>query len=142
MEETKSDNANYCLKFDDEKYNNYIFKLILIEEIKRFSNKDNISIQEYYKNISLNELKLQLICVDATLSRGTLALAEKYMIKNGLSKNEIKERTDILSDKYIHYLYSQKIYDELLEFCNNGNVKKQDLLVKFKELAENGCFVL
>lgn len=139
MERTKSINTNNCLEFDNKKYNNCMFKLILIEEIKRFSNKENISIQEYYKHITLNDLKLQLICVDATLSRGTLALAEKYMIKNGLSKNEIKERISFLSNNYNHYLYSIKIYDKLLENYNNSNV---DILTKFKELAENGYFTI
>ena len=138
MKETEAKNKNYCLEFNDKKYNNYLFKLILIEEVKRFSNKNYISIEEYYKNISLNELKLQLICVDATLSRGTLSLAEKYMIKNDLSKDEIKERLYKLSNNYLHYLYTKNIYDKLLAVCKS--IDGLDLLIKFKELAENGYY--
>ena len=92
MKETEAKNKNYCLEFNDKKYNNYLFKLILIGEVKRFSNKNYISIQEYYKNVSIDELKLQLICVDLTLSRGTLTLAEKYMIKNNLIDEQRKNR--------------------------------------------------
>ena len=50
MKETEAKNKNYCLEFNDKKYNNYLFKLILIGEVKRFSNKNYISIQEYYKS--------------------------------------------------------------------------------------------
>ena len=138
MKETEAKNKNYCLEFNDKKYNNYLFKLILIGEVKRFSNKNYISIQEYYKNISIDELKLQLICVDATLSKGTLALAEKYMIKNDLSKEEKKERLNKLASNYIHYLYSKNIYDNLLAVCKS--IDGLDLLIKFKELAENGYY--
>ena len=138
MKETEAKNKNYCLEFNDKKYNNYLFKLILIGEVKRFSNKNYISIQEYYKNISIDELKLQLICVDATLSKGTLALAEKYMIKNDLSKEEKKERLNKLASNYIHYLYSKNIYDKLLAVCKS--IAGLDLLIKFKELAENGYY--
>lgn len=137
MKKIEAKNINYCLEFN-EKYNNYLFKLILIGEVKRFSNKKFISIHEYYKNISIDELKLQLMCVDATLSRGTLALAEKYMIKNGLSKEEIKERLNKLAYNYNHYLYSKNIYDKLLELCKN--IDGLDLIIKFKELAENGYY--
>ncbi len=83
-------NVNYCLSFDKEEYNNPLFKEILIQEVKRISMKKIVPIKDYYKGISLQELKLQLICVDSTLSRGTLALAEKYMIKNNLIDEQRK----------------------------------------------------
>ena len=54
--------------------------------------KKIVPIKDYYKGISLQELKLQLICVDLTLSRGTLTLAEKYMIKNNLIDEQRKNR--------------------------------------------------
>ena len=43
MKKIEVKNINYCLEFN-EKYNNYLFKLILIGEVKRFSNKKFISI--------------------------------------------------------------------------------------------------
>lgn len=69
-------------------YNNCLFKLILIEEIKRLSKIEKMSICDFYKTISDEELRLQLICVDATLSRGSLPLAEKFMIKNNIDRKK------------------------------------------------------
>ena len=38
---------NYCLNFDKSKYNNPLFKTILINEVKRISNKEYVSIKNF-----------------------------------------------------------------------------------------------
>ena len=88
----------------------------------------------------MQDLEFQLICVDATLSRGTLALLEKYMIENNIEREEIDIRIDKLSKDYIYYLYSKKIYDKLLIYCKKNRIIGLNILNKLKQLASNGYF--
>ena len=116
---------------------NKLFKLILIEEIKRFSEFPRKTIKEFYGNLDIEELLLQFLCVDATLSRGSLPLAEKYMIKNGYS--DVKDRKDKLNSisDYDFYFTSEKIYNFLMEKVEEENLKGEDVIIKLPEIIKN-----
>ena len=60
-----------------------VFCLIMIEEIKRMCKGQ--SIREFYSSLMKDELDLQLICTDAALSGGSLSLAEKMLIRDGIA---------------------------------------------------------
>ena len=87
-------NKNYCLAFDKTNYNNVLFKLILIHEVIRFAEPEVYTVKVFYNDLSLIKFKLTFICTDAFLSRGTLALCEDYMLKNGIPRDKIKEILD------------------------------------------------
>lgn len=131
---------NYCLDFNNTYYNNPLFKEILINEIKRISKKNYTPIDKYYNDIDLEELQLQIICVDATLSRGSLALAEKYMIKNNVEKEEIQKRINKFSKNYIFYLYAKNIYHKFINIIEKENINGLEIFSKLKYLGENGYF--
>ena len=112
------ENRNYCLELDEDKYNNHLFKLILVEEVKRFSEDEVRTVKDFYNDISLIEFELRFISCDAALSRGTLALCEKFMLKNGIPRDKIKERLNFFTKNYIFYYYSKIIYDYVIENPN------------------------
>ena len=86
-----------------------LFKLILIQEIRRLAEEKTI--KQFYALISLKELSLQFLCVDAILSRGSLPLAEEYLISKNYDSNDIIEKF---------------------------NLEGIDILIKLKELADEG----
>ena len=61
------------------------------------------------------------------------------IIKTNTLKQAIRFKLLIkFVSNYIHYLYSKNIYDKLLAVCKS--IDGLDLLIKFKELAENGYY--
>ena len=114
---------------------NPIFKLILVEEIKRMTY--NVTIKALYSSMRPNELGLQLICADATLSRGTLPLVEKLLIKKNASKEEILKKLDELS-KYDFYFSSESIYKFLCKNIDANNIKDEDILSELRREALSG----
>ena len=113
--------------------NNPFFKLILIEEIKRKTLNKNIC--EFYEELPDDELELQLLCVDATLSRGSLPLSEKIMKKMGFDENYINDKLKELSN-YDFYFSDEKIYNYII---NNFKKKNNVLFLdELKNQAKNG----
>lgn len=115
--------------------NNSLFKLILIEEIKRFA--INSDIKSFYESLPEDELKFQLICVDATLSRGSLPLLEKYLLNKNVDRNEINNKITELSD-YKFYSTSKRIYDRLYDSIIKNDLHGIDILNELTWLAVNG----
>jgi hypothetical protein len=130
------ENRNYCLELDEDKYNNHLFKLILVEEVKRFSEDEVRTVKDFYNDISLIEFELRFISCDAALSRGTLALCEDYMLKNGIPRDKIKERLDFFSKNYVHYYYAKIIYDSVIK---NPSLK-YDRTIDNEEIRINTYF--
>ncbi len=114
---------------------NPLFKLILVEEIKRKAM--DMSVADFYNSLPEDELKFQLICVDATLSRGSLPLVEKYLLKKGKDPAFIKNKVDEMSD-YDFYSTTERIYNRLLENMEEKQIPPEKLLVELLEEAVNG----
>lgn len=112
---------------------NDLFKLILIEEIKRMSIDSDI--RTFYSSLSDIELKMQLICADATLSRGSLPLAEKYL--RNMKPADIDRKLEELSD-YNFYFTADKIYKHLINALQNSASKDKSALQLLKDMAVNG----
>lgn len=129
-------NKNYCLSFDKTNYNNVLFKLILIHEVIRFAEPEVYTVKDFYNDLPLIKFKLTFICTDAFLSRGTLALCEDYMLKNGIPRDKIKERLDFFSKNYVHYYYAKIIYDSVIK---NPSLK-YDRTIDNEEIRINTYF--
>ena len=119
--------------------NNYIFKLILILEIERLSKIEKMRICDFYKTISVETLGLMLFSANAFLSRGSLPLAEDFMIRDNIDRKKIKEKLDDLSD-YRFYFSSDSIYSTFMKYLLDNDIDSKEVLHKLKELALNGVF--
>ncbi len=109
--------------------------MILIEEIKRKAIGSDI--KNFYSSLPHNELGLQLLCVDATLSRGSLPLVEKYLKHQGFDSQHIVKKIEQLSD-YNFYLSAEKIYDYVIEAVKKQSIDAVQILQFLKALAVSG----
>ena len=112
-----------------------LFKLILIQEIKRLAEEKTI--KQFYALISLKELSLQFLCVDAILSRGSLPLAEEYLISKNYDSNDIIEKLEKMKN-YDFYFTTELIFNFLKKEIEKFNLEGIDILIKLKELADEG----
>lgn len=112
-----------------------LFKLILIQEIKRLAEEKTI--KQFYALISLKELSLQFLCVDAILSRGSLPLAEEYLISKNYDSNDIIEKLEKMKN-YDFYFTTELIFNFLKKEIEKFNLEGIDIIIKLKELADEG----
>lgn len=112
-----------------------LFKLILIQEIRRLAEEKTI--KQFYALISLKELSLQFLCVDAILSRGSLPLAEEYLISKNYDSNDIIEKLEKMKN-YVFYFTTELIFNFLKKEIEKFNLEGIDILIKLKELADEG----
>ena len=112
-----------------------LFKLILIQEIRRLAEEKTI--KQFYALISLKELSLQFLCVDAILSRGSLPLAEEYLISKNYDSNDIIEKLEKMKN-YDFYFTTELIFNFLKKEIEKFNLEGIDILIKLKELADEG----
>lgn len=114
---------------------NAMYKLILIEEIKRKAIDSDI--KTFYSSLSEDELSLQLLCVDATLSRGSLPLAESFLLSQNMDADYIRNKINKLSD-YDFYLTTEKIYNHLLASLQEKKLEMKDALRELNNMAVSG----
>ena len=112
-----------------------LFKLILIQEIRRLAEEKTI--KQFYALISLKELSLQFLCVDAILSRGSLPLAEEYLISKNYDSNDIIEKLEKMKN-YDFYFTTELIFNFLKKEIEKFNLEGIDILIELKELADEG----
>lgn len=116
----------------------YLFKLFLVCEIKRQALEQTC--KEYYTNITQEELMLQFMCSDATLSRGSLPLVEKFLLSQGYERDYIDKKLENMKN---HHFYLDA--KEIRNFFVASQIKLNELsneeyLGKIKELGMNGEF--
>lgn len=112
-----------------------LFKLILIQEIRRLAEEKTI--KQFYALISLKELSLQFLCVDAILSRGSLPLAEEYLISKNYDSNDIIEKLEKMKN-YDFYFTTELIFNFLKKEIEKFDLEGIDIIIKLKELADEG----
>lgn len=112
-----------------------LFKLILIQKIRRLAEEKTI--KQFYALISLKELSLQFLCVDAILSRGSLPLAEEYLISKNYDSNDIIEKLEKMKN-YDFYFTTELIFNFLKKEIEKFNLEGIDIIIKLKELADEG----
>ena len=116
----------------------YLFKLFLVCEIKRQALEQTC--KEYYTNISVLELTLQFGCSDATLTRGSLPLVEKFLINKAYDREYIDKKLEDMENHHF-YLDAKEIYDFFIAlYPNPKELSNEEYFGKIKELGMNGEF--
>ncbi len=110
---------------------NYFFQLILIEEIKRKSLGSDI--KTFYSSLPENELRLQFISTEAALSRGSLPLIEKFLLKQNKDRKYIDKKLSELSN-YDFYFSSQIIYNKIIKSIKDPG----DIIDELDRQAKSG----
>lgn len=115
-----------------------LLKLFLVCEIKRQALEQTC--KEYYTNISVLELTLQFMCSDATLSRGSLPLVEKFLLSRGYEGEYIDKKLENMKN-HRFYLDAKEIYDFFVAaYPNLKDLSNEEYLGKINELGMNGEF--
>ena len=98
-----------------------MFKLILIQEIERKALE--LSVKDFYKELTVEKLCLQFLCTNEILYRGSLPYAEKILIREGFKFEDIKNKIEQMSD-YEFYLTAEVIYNYLKQKAEENEIKE------------------